>query len=246
MELAPLNYTVLGESFTGALADGSDGRVVPGILVVHEGGGLTRHTREQARKLAALGYVAFAVDLYGEAEPTLEQAKAHVRRLRAEPGLLRARMRAALDLLRGCAAVDATRLAAVGSCFGGTAAMELARDGAALSAVIGFHSGLTPGEPEENRRVQAKVLMCMGAADPVITTTDRTAFADAMEAAGVDWQMHVYGGVGHSFTNPDIDVLGYAGFAYDATAHHRAWRAMRELLSEVFGDSAAPDSIAAP
>ena len=234
MELVPVDYAALGESFTGYLADGSDGRVVPGILVAHEGGGLTRHTREQARRLATLGYVAFAVDLYGETDLALEQAKAHARRLRTEPGLLRARMRVALDVLTGCPGVDATRLAAVGSCFGGTAAMELARDGAALSAVIGFHAGLTPGSPDENRRIRAKVLMCMGAADPVITGADRIAFAEAMEAAGVDWQLHVYGGVGHSFTNPDIDALGYPGFAYDATAERRAWRAMHDLLLDVF------------
>jgi dienelactone hydrolase len=245
MELTPVRYTTLGASFTGTLADGSGGRSAPGILVVHEGGGLTRHTREQASRLAMLGYVAFAVDLYGETDPTLEQAKAHVRRLRTEPGLLRARMRAALDVLAGCPGVDATRLAAVGSCFGGTAALALARDGATLSAVIGFHAGLTPGSPDENRRIRGKVLMCMGAADPVISGADRITFAEAMEAAGIDWQMHVYGGVGHSFTNPDIDALGYPGFAYDAVAEHRAWRAMRDLLSEVFGDPPAARSIAA-
>lgn len=244
--LATVRYTALGESFTGALADGSGGRVVPGILVVHEGGGLTRHTRGQALRLAQLGHVAFAVDLFGEAEPDLERAKAHVRRLRVEPELLHARMQAALDVLTHHPSVDAGRLAAVGSCFGGTAAMALARTGAPLAAVVGFHAGLTPGTAEENRRVRAKVLMCMGAADPVITASDRAAFADAMEAAGIDWQMHVYGGVGHSFTNPDIAALGIPGFAYDATAEHRAWRSMRELLSDVFGDLSPPGNVSAP
>jgi dienelactone hydrolase len=242
MELQSVRYTALGESFTGELADGAHGAVAPGILVVHEGGGLTRHTREQARRLAGLGYVAFAMDLFGEREPDLEHAKAHVRRLRAEPALLQVRMQAALDVLVRHPSIDAGRLAAVGSCFGGTAAMGLARTGAPLAAVVGFHAGLTPGTPEENRRVRAKVLMCMGAADPVVTASDRQAFADAMEDAGVDWQLHVYGGVGHSFTNPDIDALGIEGFAYDAVAEGRAWRAMSELLSDVFGNSPAPSS----
>jgi dienelactone hydrolase len=245
MERFPVHYTALGESFTGELVDGSRRRRAPGILVVHEGGGLTRHTRMQALRLAELGYVTFAADLFGEPEPGLERAKQHVRRLRDEPHVLQARMQAALDVLVGHAAVDADRLAAVGSCFGGTAAMALARTGAPLSAVVGFHAGLVPGTPDENGRVRAKILMCMGAADPVVTSADRQAFADALEDAGIDWQMHVYGGVGHSFTNPDIDALGYAGFAYDATAEHRAWRAMCELLSDVFEDRPTPSPIAA-
>ena len=235
MDLEAIPYELDGRTFTGTLADGSGGRRVPGILVAHEGPGLTDHTRDRARMLAELGYVALAMDTYGEQDPPLERAKELVRSLRADLPTLRARGRAALDCLRACPHVDPTKLAAIGFCFGGTTVLELARSGADLACVVGFHAGLDTTSPEDARAIRGKVLVCQGAADPVIGPDQRAAFAAEMSAAGVDWQMLLLGGVGHSFTNPAIDAFGFPGFVYDVTADRRSWRAMRELFDEVLG-----------
>lgn len=235
MTLQAITYEAGGRSFTGYLADGSGGRRVPGILVAHEGGGLTDHVKARALMLADLGYVAFAMDLFGETDLSLERAKAIVQALRADVPALRGRADAALQLLKAHPGVDATRLAAIGFCFGGTAMLELARGGAELACLVGFHPGLTTSTPEEARAIRGKLLMCLGASDPVVTAAERDAFAAEMTAAQVDWQMHLYGGVGHSFTNREIDAWNIPGFAYDAVADRRSWLAMRHALDETLG-----------
>lgn len=235
MDLQPLAYRAEGRDFTGWLADGADGARAPGVLVVHEGGGLGRHTKERASRLAELGYVAYAMDLFGLAEFDLDQAKALVAELRAEPARLRGRCVAALDALRGHASVDSDRLAVIGYCFGGAAAIELARTGARLAAVAGFHAGVLPGTAEDDASIRARVLLCHGADDPAVPPDQIRAFLDGLGKAGVDWQLHLFGGVGHSFTNPDIDAWKLPGFAYDETADRRSWASMLGLFEEVFG-----------
>ena len=236
MELQPITYEVGGASFAGFLADGSRGRPAPGVLVAHEGNGLTEHAKDRAAMLAELGYVAFAMDTYGEAAP-MELAKAQglLRALMADPDELRARGAAALDVLVRHPNVDAGRLAGIGFCFGGTTVLELAKSGAPLACVVGFHSGLTPARAAEPGAIRGKVLVCIGSEDPIAPPDQREAFAAEMTAAGADWQMLLMGGVGHSFTNPGIDALGYPGFRYDATADRRAWSAMRQLFDEALG-----------
>jgi dienelactone hydrolase len=224
VELQPIGYEADGRAFTGYLADGSGGGSVPGILVIHEGGGLTGHVRERAARLARLGYVAFAMDLFGMAEFDLEEAKAIVRALRADLAALRGRAGAALQVLARHPNVDARRLAAI----------ELARGGAELAAVVGFHAGLTRGSADDNRAIGARLLLCLGVDDPVVTPEQRTAFAWEMTAAGLDWQVHLYGGVGHSFTNREIDAWNLPGFAYHPVADRRSWAAMLGLFDEVF------------
>jgi dienelactone hydrolase len=98
--------------------------------------------------------------------------------------------------------------------------------------VAGFHSGFVPGMPEENKAIRGRLLLCHGADDPIVTAAQRDAFLVEATAAGIDWQLHLYGGVGHSFTNPDIDALGIAGFAYDEAADRRSWAAMLTLFEE--------------
>jgi len=234
MELEARSYEVDGRSFPGWLADGSGGRSAPGILVVHEGPGLTEHCKERARRLGELGYVAYAMDLYGEPGLSLERAKEIVRELRADRATLVRRTGAALDLVEAHPGADAARSAAIGFCFGGTAVLELARSGRDLRAVVGFHAGLDE-EPRDGGAIRARVLMCLGAADPVVTARHRDAFTSEMTTAGVDWQMILYGGVGHSFTNREIEAYDFPGFAYDEVADRRSWRAMRAFLDEVLG-----------
>jgi dienelactone hydrolase len=235
MALEAIHYEARGRRFTGFLADGSGGRAAPGVLVAHEGGGLTGHPKEVAERLAGLGHVAFALDLFGDPDLTLEAKMALVRTLRADVSELRARTGAAFDVLRAHPNVDGARLAAIGYCFGGTAAIELARGGADLRAVVGFHAGLTPGSAEDNRAIRAKLLLCLGADDPVVTLAQRDTFAEEMSEAGVDWEIDLYGGVGHSFTNPEIDSWGFEGFRYDARSDARSWAAMRRLFAETIG-----------
>jgi dienelactone hydrolase len=242
MEIAPTRYEADGRSFTGFLADGSGGALVPGVLVIHEGGGLTGHAKERAAMLGALGYVAFAMDLFGpEVEPpipgrpeTMARAQAVVRALRDDVAELRARCAAALAVLQDHRHVDPARLAAIGYCFGGAAAIELARAGAPLAAVAGFHAGVLPGSAEDDRAIRARLLLCHGEQDPIVPAGQIQGFTARLTEAGIDWQLHLYGGVGHSFTNREIDAWNLPGFRYDGNADRRSWAAMRQVLGEVF------------
>lgn len=231
IETADIDYDIGGRKFTGFLADGSNGRKVPGIVVAHEGPGLTNHPKDRAKMLAELGYVAFAMDTYGE-RPGIERAKTLVRGLMADLPTLRKRANAALELVKHHPNVDRKRTAAIGFCFGGATVLELARSGAELACVVGFHAGLSTTAPQDAKNIKAKVLVCMGVNDPIIRAEHREAFVKEMEDGGVDWQMDLYGGVGHSFTNRDIDAMNIPGFNYDEKADKRSWHAMRRLFDE--------------
>jgi dienelactone hydrolase len=232
--LTPASYEYGDRKFAGYIADGSNGRKAPGILVAHEGAGLVDHPKSRAQMLAALGYVAYAFDLFGGEAMPMEEARTVVQHLRADLPELRGRVSAALGVLKAQPSVNKRRLGAIGFCFGGTAVLELARSGADVAGVVGFHAGLTTSRPEDAHNIRGRVLVCMGADDPIITEDQRLAFAEEMTKGGADWQMHVYGGVGHSFTNRDIDAWKFPGFAYDETADRRSWTAMRAFFDEVF------------
>jgi len=208
----------------------------PGVLVAPEGLGLSDHTRNIARRLAEIGYVAFAMDYYGDgANVSLEEAMPRIGAFMAAPERIRARASAALAVLRAQPQTDPDRLAAIGYCFGGTTALELARSGAALGAAVGFHSGLGTSRPQDAANIKAKVLVCIGADDPFVPPDQRLAFEKEMNEGRVDWRMNLYGGAGHSFTNPAANELRRPGFAYHAPTDQRAWRAMIDLFDEAFG-----------
>jgi dienelactone hydrolase len=234
VDLQPISYEVSGTRFQGYLADGSGGRRVPGILVAHEGGGMTEHPKERARMLAELGYVAFAMDTFGKPINSMEEAMATISALAADLPTLRARATTALGIVKAHAHVDPARTGAIGFCFGGTTVLELARSGADVGCVVGFHAGLGTSAPGDARNIRGRVMVCLGAADPIVPAEQRDAFAAEMTAGGVDWQMLLYGGVGHSFTNREVDARGLPGFAYDEKADRRSWQAMRALFDEVF------------
>jgi len=232
--LNPISYEFGGKHFQGYLADGSGGCCAPGVLVAHEGPGVTDHIKRRTQEIATLGTIAFALDLYGVLEPSIDEAKEFVSMLRADLDELRGRTAAALSVLKAHTAVDNTRLAAVGFCFGGTAVLELARSGAEIAGVVGFHAGLDTLRPEDAKNIRCPILTCLGADDPIITAEKRKDFADEMTAGGVDWRMHLYGGAGHSFTNRDIDAYGFPGFAYNERADRRSWEEMRLFFAEIF------------
>jgi dienelactone hydrolase len=208
----------------------------PGVLVAPEGLGLSDHTFNIARRLAEAGYVAFAMDYYGDGETLpMDQVMPRIGAFMAEPQTIRSRAAEALAVLARQERTDPAKLAAIGFCFGGTTALELARSGADLGAVVGFHSGLGTTRPQDAANIKARVLVCIGADDPIIPQDQRAAFEKEMTEAKVDWRMNLYGGAGHSFTNPAVGALGRPGFEYHAPTDQRSWRAMIDLFDEAFG-----------
>jgi dienelactone hydrolase len=209
----------------------------PGVLVFPEAFGLGDHAKLRAERLTALGYVALACDLHGDGliVHDLEKALELVGPLRAEPAHARSRAAAALQALQGRAEVDPTKIAAIGFCYGGTMALELARSGASIAGVVGFHSGLATVAPQDAKNIKGKVLVCIGADDSSIPPDQRGAFEKEMREGRVDWQMNIYGGVVHSFTNPEADQRGHPERArYDAKADARSWAEMCAFFEEIF------------
>jgi dienelactone hydrolase len=225
-----------------AVPDDEAGGALPAVLVAHEAPGLDDVHRQRADRLAERGYVAFALDAHGDGRFRLDdpRIRERVAAISNDPDRARAIAASALEVLRGHPRVDAARMAAIGYCFGGTLVLELARGGADLRAVVGFHPGLGTPRPEDARNITGTVLVCVGAEDPYVDGDARAAFETEMRAGGVDWRMHLYGGVQHSFTHPHADRAGIPGLAYDPAAADRAWRAMLDLFDEVIGPQGAP------
>ena len=237
MKTQEIAYSVDGKHYVGYFAvDDSRMGPRPGVLVGPEGGGLVELTRSIARRLAEAGFAAFAMDYYGDGQPLtdLDQMMARLGPWMVNPTGIRAIATEAMSVLAAQPETDAARLAAIGYCFGGTTALELARSGADLKAVVGFHSGLGTARPGDANAIKAKVLVCIGADDPLIPPAQREAFEAEMNAGGVDWRLNLYGGAGHSFTNPDVGALGRPGFAYDEATDRRSWAAMLDLFAEAF------------
>jgi dienelactone hydrolase len=210
----------------------------PVVLVFPEAFGLGDHAKQRAERIASeLGYAALACDLHGNQTviSDLAQVMPLLAPLRSEAAKVRARTVKALAAAVARPEVDARRVAAIGFCFGGTMSFELALTGADIRAAIGFHSGLQVTSPGDAKQIKGKVMALLGADDPGIPPEQRAAFETAMREGGVDWQMTLYGGVVHSFTNEHADRLGRPEFArYDAAADARSWEQMRDLLAEVF------------
>ena len=235
MDTKDITYPIDGTTYTGYLADGARGKLAPGILVCHQGNGLTDHTKERARMLAELGYVAFALDMYAEVATSMAQAMSLVAGLVQDPPLLHKRANAGLDVLKAQPSTDTSRLAAIGFCFGGGVVLELARTNPELACVVAFHPGLTRLPEKDDRQVHGKVMACAGALDPLIPPVARQRFIDLMTTAGADWQLLTYGHAGHGFTDRSVDALNMPGFRYDAPTDRRSWAAMRHLFDEAMG-----------
>ena len=208
----------------------------PGVLVFHEGLGLGDFAMERARRLAGLGYVALAADMFGDRRQArnLQEVATLVGGLRAAPEKLRARGRAALAALAALPEVDANKLAAIGFCFGGSVVLELAREGADLKAVVSFHGVLATKMPAVTGEVKASVLVCTGADDPLAPPDQVADFENEMRASRVrDWQVISYGNTLHGFTNPAADGSMLRSALYSAQADRRSWAAMQNLFDEV-------------
>jgi dienelactone hydrolase len=208
----------------------------PGVLVVHEWWGLNDYARKRAEQLAAMGFVAFAVDMYGEGKVTThpQEAGQMAAAVRKDIKTFQGRAQAGLKVLQDHELVDARRIAAIGYCFGGATALVLAYTGADLAAVVSFHGALPVPGPDQAKAIKAKILICHGALDSFIPEATIQKVRDAFEQAKVDYEINYYGGAVHSFTVPDADKAGMKGIAYNAEADQRSWRDMLRLFGEVF------------
>jgi len=209
----------------------------PGVLVVHEWTGIGPYVKKRVEQLAALGYLAFAADIYGKgvrpATPELAAKEAGKYRGK-DRSLMRARAQAGLEQLAGLAEVDPRRIAVIGYCFGGTAALELARSGAQLAGTVSFHGGLDTPIPADALKIQGKVLVLHGADDPNVPPEQVASFQQEMRMAKVNWEMVYYGGAVHSFSNPDSGNDPTKGVAYNAQADRRSWEEMKLFFAEIF------------
>jgi dienelactone hydrolase len=231
-----IEYEADGRTMVGWLAvpAGEDRR--PAVLLAHEGPGLDDHHRCRARQLAELGYVAFALDYQGGGESVTDRAAmmARLEELWYDSERTRGLARAGLDVLLAQPRADTTRIAAIGYCFGGHLVLELARAGTDLAVVVGFHPRLATPRPLDAGNITGKVLVGIGAEDPLISLGERLMFEEQMRAAGVDWRMNLYGGAQHSFTHPQVDRLEVPGLRFNRIAPERSWRAMLEVFDETF------------
>lgn len=239
MHIEEISYQADGRDLVGTFAfDELRPGPKPAVLLCHEGPGLDDHVKGRAIRLASQGYAAFALDYHGPEIP-IDQALGRLGELMADWGRVRALATAGLDILLARPEIDPARVAAMGYCFGGSMVLELARSGADVKAVVGFHPGLGGVDVEASRSIRSSVLMFCGAADTLIAKDARDAFEAEMIEAGVDdWRLEVLGGVGHSFTNVQVDLLGMPGIAWDERADRRCWRTALALLEETIG---APD-----
>lgn len=206
----------------------------PGVLVVHEFWGLNDYARKRAEQLAELGYVAFAADMYGEGK-TAEHAKdaaAMAGKVRANLADWRQRALDALDVLKSQPQCDPDRLAAIGYCFGGSTALQLALSGAPVKAVVSFHGALPKPSAEDVKNIKAAILVCHGGADSFIPEAAVKAFREPLDEAGVKYEFVSYPDVHHSFTVPDADKQGNPNLKYDKKADEDSWRRMKELFAE--------------
>jgi dienelactone hydrolase len=211
----------------------------PAVVVVHEWWGLNDFVKERARALAELGYVAFAIDMYGQGKVTDDPAEAArlAGQFRDDPAGLRRRAQAGLDVLARHERVDPKRIAAIGFCFGGTTVLQMAYAGLDLAGVVSFHGNPVPPLPEEAKRIKARILVLHGAADTHVTPEQLAAFQRAVEEARVDWELVIYAGAKHAFMNPAADKLGMPGVGYQRRAAQRAWLQMQVFFDELFGQS---------
>ena len=228
-----LDGDVLLEAFF-AFDDSLSGRR-PAVLINHTWAGRDDFVAEKAKKLAALGYVGFAVDMYGKGVlgSSIEENAQLMQPFMDNRLMLQKRMQAAFYAVKLMPWVDDSKVAAIGFCFGGLCSLDLARTGADLKGVVSFHGLLDAPDNTQSNAIKAKVLAVQGYEDPLATLDQVIAFEQEMTAAGVDWQLHTYGNTQHAFTNPAANYPN-RGMVYRPEADRRSWLAMKNFLIEIF------------
>lgn len=231
-----IEYVVDGKTFEGILAwdDRAHGKR-PAVAVAHAWAGRSAFEVDKAKRLAELGYVGFAMDVYGKGVlgQSREENAALMTPLVQDRALLQKRLQAAIHALAMQAEVDPEKIAAIGFCFGGLSVLDLARVGAPVKGVVSFHGLFTPPGNTAGNKIAAKVLALHGWDDPMAKPDAVLAFAKEMTDAGADWQLHAYGHTMHAFTNPEANDPDF-GTVYNAKADARSWQAMQNFLAELF------------
>lgn len=236
----PVEYSADGVTLKGYIAyDDKNTGKRPGILVVHEWWGHNEHARKRAEMLAGLGYVALAVDMYGDGKKAdhPDDAGKFAGEVMSNLPAMKARFTAALDLLKKQESVDTTRIGAIGFCFGGGVVLGMAREGIDLKGVVTFHGSLATQTPAGKGEVKAKILVCNGADDKFTSAEAIKGFKEEMRAAGADFTFINYPGAVHSFTNPAATALGKKfnmPLAYNEKADKKSWQDMRKFFEKVF------------
>lgn len=224
------------EGFLARPANAPAGAKLPAVMIVHQWKGLSDHERDAARRLAAMGYIAFAADIYGQGvrPQSSKDAGAEAGKYRGDRALYRRRLLAGVETVRQIPGVDPTRVAAIGYCFGGTGMLELARTGIDLRGVVSFHGGIDSPTPADGANIKAKVLILHGASDALVKPEDIAAVQKELTDNKVDWQMVYYGNQVHSFTDKGAtDPASAAMVRFDAVTERRSWEAMSDFLAEV-------------
>lgn len=232
-----VNYYDGDVLMTGFIAyDESISSKMPAVIIVHDWMGVSDFVKEKAEALAKLGYVGFAADIYGiDGRPkSPEDAGKIAGKFKNDRQLMRKRINIAFDEIKKHKQVDTDKIAVMGYCFGGTVALELARSGADVKGVVTFHGGLDTPTPQDAKNIKGKVLVLHGGDDPFVPREQVAAFEKEMKDAGVDYQLFIYSGAVHSFTNPAAGNDNSKGAAYNEKADKRSWEAMKTFFKEIF------------
>ena len=226
----------LGLFFATGQADGNTGAASQDQYFFIPGQRLNNFIKGRTEELAKLGYIAFAIDMYGKGVSTKDPKRAGELSgiFTKDRKSMRSRAAVGLEVLKKHPLADAVHIAAIGYCFGGTTVLELARSGANIAGVVSFHGGLDTPNPDDAKNIKGSVLVLHGADDPFQPREKVEAFQDEMKKAGIDWEMNLYGNAEHSFTNPEADTYGIKGVAYNEKAARRSWQAMEDFFREIF------------
>ena len=233
-----IDYEFDGVKLKGFLAyDDAVKEKRPGVLVVHEWWGLNDYAKDRCKKLAELGYVAFAVDMYGDGKTTghPDDARKMTGLVRENVQVWRGRAEAGLKQLKGQPNVDGDKIAAIGYCFGGSTCLQLAYTGADLKAVATFHAAFPKPTEGEAKAIKPKILVCHGAADTFISEDSIKAFREPLDKAGTKYDFVAYKDVVHSFTVPGADKVNIKGMKYDKAADEDSWKKMLALFKDTLG-----------
>lgn len=230
-----ITYSAGVNKMQGFVAYMDSGVKKPGVIIIHDWMGLGEFTKAKAEQLAKQGYVALAADVYGMGvrPANVEEASQLATKYKEDRALLRTHVRAAFEELLNMPNVDRSRIVVMGYCFGGTAALELARSGAGLVGTVSFHGGLSTPTPEDAKNIRGRVLALHGAQDPLVPAKEVEGFKEEMRKAKIDLKFVAYPGAVHAFTNPKAGSDKSKGAAYNADADKKSWAEFQNFLKSV-------------
>ena len=233
MKTEKITYQSGDKSFEGFLAQ-PEGDSNPCVLIAHTWAGRDAFVEEKAKLLTKLGYAAFAIDMYGEGKigTSNEENAGMMQPLLDDREELARRALASLDAVSKIDSIDANKIVIMGYCFGGLVAMDLARTGVDIKGAVSFH-GFLAGPENSTNEIKAKILALHGDSDPMVGQDQIESFRQEMTSKKVDWQLHVFGGAMHSFTNPEANDPDF-GAVYSKNADERSWKIFTDLLMELF------------